>query len=109
MIRGILMDLNHNLELYEEVKDDIKFISSSTVRTKIIISLTQGTTKLKDLKDEIEVDSSTILHAMKKLEDKNLIYKKRDEYFISQTGIICGFKLIDLINLLYEIKMDKEI
>lgn len=84
MFRGIFMDLNHNLELFERLKDDIKFISSSTVRTKIIISLTQG--KLKDLKDELEVDSSTILHAMKKLEDKNLIYKKGDEYLSHKPG-----------------------
>ena len=97
------------LKLYEEVKDDLKFISSSAVRTKIIISLTEGTTKLKDLKKELVADSSTILHAMKKLEEKNLVYKKRDEYFISQTGIVIGLKLIDMIKMLSIFKNDEDI
>lgn len=97
------------LKLYEEVKDDLKFISSSAVRTKIIISLTEGTTKLKDLKKELAADSSTILHAMKKLEEKNLVYKKRDEYFISQTGIVIGLKLIDMIKMLFIFKNDEDI
>lgn len=102
------MDSNYNLKVYEEVKDDLKFISSSRVRTKIIISLTEGTTKLKDLKEDLAVDSSTILHAMKKLEDKKLIYKKGDEYFISQTGMVIGLKLIDLIEMLYRVKTNHE-
>jgi len=87
----------------------LKFVSSSAVRTKIIISLTEGTTRLKDMKEDMGVDSSTILHAMKKLENKNLIYKKGDEYFISQTGVVIGLKLIDMIKLLFIFKENDEI
>lgn len=98
---GTFIDSTDNLKIYEKVKDNLKFISSSTVRTKIIISLTRGTTTLKDLKEQLGVDSSTILHAMKKLVNKNLVYKEGDEYFISQTGIVIGLKLIDMIKMLF--------
>jgi predicted transcriptional regulator len=108
--RGItIKDSNYNLKLYEEVKEDLKFVSSSTVRTKIIICLTEGTTRLKDLKEDLGIDSSTILHAMKKLESKDLIYKKGDEYFISQTGIVVGLKLIDIIKMLFIFKEKEDL
>ncbi|MDD1775343.1 MAG: DUF1724 domain-containing protein, partial [Methanobacterium sp.] len=89
--------------------EDLKFVSSSTVRTKIIICLTEGTTRLKDLKEYLGIDSSTILHAMKKLESKDLIYKKGDEYFISQTGIVVGLKLIDIIKMLFIFKENEDL
>ncbi len=97
------------LELYEQVKDDFKIVSSSGVRTKIIISLTEGTTKLKDLKEGLNIDSSTILHAMKKLKNRDLIYKKNDEYFISQTGKVVGLKLIDMIKMLFTFKENEDL
>lgn len=55
------------------------------------------------------MDSSTILHAMKKLENRDLIYKKRDEYFISQTGMVMGLKLIDMIKMLFTFKENEDL
>lgn len=103
------MDSDHILKLYEEVKDDLKFISSSNVRAKIIISLNTGTTKLKDLKEELNRDASTILHAMRQLEDQNLIFKRDNEYVISQKGVIIGFKLTDMVKTLHTAKMNENL
>ena len=33
------MDVKHGLELYEEVGKDLKFLSASSVRTKVLIGL----------------------------------------------------------------------
>ena len=79
------------------------------MRTKIIISLTEGTTRLKDLKEDLDIDSSTILHAMKKLEKRDLIYKQNDEYLISQTGKVVGLKLIDMIKMLFTFKENEDL
>lgn len=103
------IDTNYYLKLYDQVKDDFKFVYSSGIRVKIIISLTRGTSRLKDLKEDLNVDSSTILHAMKKLENRDLIYKKRDEYFISQTGKVVGLKLIDMIKMLFTFKENEDL
>lgn len=85
------------LKLYEKVRDDLKFLTASDVRTKIIIVLNDGLKNLGDLKDETNLNSSTILHGMNQLEEKNLILKQSGGYSLSQTGKIVALNLISLI------------
>ena len=95
-------------EVYEEIKDDLKFITSSDIRAKIIISLKEGPKKLGDLKDEVHMRSSSILHSMSQLEAKNLITREFQSYSLSQTGEIAAIILIDLVNSFYSIKTREE-
>ncbi|MGZ7044491.1 MAG: helix-turn-helix transcriptional regulator [Methanobacterium sp.] len=88
---------NEILNLYEKVRDDLKFLTASDVRTKIILVLNNGLKKLGDLKDETSLNSSTILHGMSQLEEKNLIIKQSGGYSLSQTGKIVALNLISLI------------
>jgi len=88
---------NEILNLYEKVRDDLKFLTASDVRTKIIIVLNDGLKNLSDLKDETNLNSSTILHGMSQLEEKNLILKQSGGYSLSQTGKIVALNLIKLI------------
>ena len=85
-------------ELYDEIKDDLKFITSSDIRAKIIISLKEGPKKLGDLKDEVHMRSSSILHSMSQLENKNLISREFRSYSLSQTGEMIAIILIDMVN-----------
>ncbi|OEC84499.1 MULTISPECIES: helix-turn-helix transcriptional regulator [Methanobacterium] len=85
-------------ELYEEIKDDLKFITSSDIRAKIIISLKEGPKKLGDLKDEVHMRSSSILHSMSQLETKNLITREFQSYSLSQTGEMAATVIIDMVN-----------
>ena len=85
-------------ELYEEIKDDLKFITSSDIRAKIIISLKEGPKKLGDLKNEVHMRSSSILHSMSQLETKNLITREFQSYSLSQTGEMAATILIDMVN-----------
>lgn len=85
-------------ELYEEIKDYLKFITSSDIRVKIIISLKEGPKKLGDLKDEVHMRSSSILHSMSQLENKNLIIREFQSYSLSQTGEMAATILIDMVN-----------
>ncbi|MBM4241593.1 MAG: DUF1724 domain-containing protein [Euryarchaeota archaeon] len=98
------MNQEEIFELYDEVKDDLKFLASSNVRQKIMLSLSEGSKNLRTLRSEIDLSSSTILHSMNRLENKNLIFKKGDLYFLSQTGKIIILKLIDLTQTLVSIK-----
>ena len=97
------------IKMYDEVKDDLKFISSSGVRLKIIISLTSGTKELKDLKEDLSIDTSNILHAIRDLEKKDIIFKQEDNYFLSSTGIILGFKLVDMIKTISTVQKNKKL
>lgn len=57
----------------------------------------------------MDIDTSTILHAMKKLEHRDLIYKQNDKYLISQTGKVIGLKLIDMIKMLFAFKENEDL
>lgn len=95
-------------ELYEEIKDDLKFITSSDIRAKIVISLNEGPKKLGDLKDEVHMRSSSILHSMSQLEAKNLITREFQNYSLSQTGEMSAIVLMEMVNSLYLIKSNEE-
>ena len=105
----ISMDSKNLLKIYDEVKDDLKFISSSRVRAKIIISLTGGTAGLKDLKEDLALDTTNILHAIKQLEKQDLIFKQKDNYFLTPTGIIMGLKLVDTIKTISTVQKYKKL
>ena len=97
------MDMDHMFELYEQVKDDVKFFIASDVRAKIIISLKDGSKNLADLRKDIHLSSSTILHGMSQLEEKNLIFRESGNYSLSQKGEIAAYKLIDLVKSVYSL------
>ena len=88
---------NEILQLYEKVRDDLKFLTASDVRTKIIIVLNGGLKNLSDLKEETNLNSSTILHGMSQLEERSLILKHSGGYSLSQTGKIVALNIINLI------------
>ena len=102
------MGSDNIFELYSEIKDDLKFITSSDIRSKIIISLNEGQKKLGDLKDEINMRSSSILHSMSQLESRNLIVREFQNYSLSQTGEMIAIILIDMINSFSLIKKHKD-
>ncbi len=85
------------LKLYGKVRDDLKFLTASDVRTRIIITLNGGLKSLRDLKDETNLSSATILHGMNQLDEKNFILKQSGGYSLSQTGKIIAIHLISLI------------
>lgn len=92
-IMGSIMDTKSILDAYESVKDDIKFITASVVRTKIILSLNKSDKCLNDFKNELNLQSSSILRALKTLENESMIFKRGDKYFLSEFGKIIALKL----------------
>ncbi len=85
------------LNYYEDVKEDLKFQGISSVRIKIMVSLSDGSKKTKDLRELTGIPASTILHGINELEKQKLISRKGDDFFLSEVGIISAFKLIDMI------------
>lgn len=101
------MDSENIFKPYEEIKDDLKFITASDVKMKIILSLKEGQKKLSDIKNSINISSSTILHNMRQLESKKLVIKEFQDYSLSQTGEIVVLNLITMINSIYLAKRNK--
>ena len=91
-------------EQYDGSADLLKFLTSSNVRTSILLSLNESSKNLTGLKQELNLESSTIIHSANKLEKRNLIFKNGENYSLSQTGKIFALKLISLIKTLNTVK-----
>ncbi|MCK9151929.1 helix-turn-helix transcriptional regulator [Methanobacterium alcaliphilum] len=89
--------MKQTFDLYENVKDDMKFFINSDVRSKIVLSLMGGSKNLSYLRKELNFSSSTILHAIYLLEDKKLVLKDSGQYYLSQTGELFALKLLSLM------------
>lgn len=103
------LNLEEIFELYNGAKDDLKFFIGSDVRVKILISLSEGSKNLAQLRKEIHLSSSTILHGMYQLEKRNLIFRESGNYYLSQIGEIGTNKLIDNINAVYALNKCKDL
>lgn len=101
---GGYMTINTILDFYEKVKDDLKSQSMSSVRIKIILSLSKGPQKSKDLKELTGMRSSTILHGINELEKQDLVLREGDIFFLSEIGKIIALKLIDMIKTSVSLK-----
>ncbi len=104
IFKGESMPVPDILNFYEEVKDDLKFHSISGVRIKIMISLSEGPKKTKELRELTGMQSSTILHGITELEKQDLILKEGDSFFLSEIGKIMTLKLEDMIKTSVSLK-----
>ena len=98
------MHITDTLNFYEEVKDDIKSQSTSIIRTKIMISLSEGPKKTKDLRELTGIPASTLIHGINELEKQELVLKEKDKFFLSQMGKIMALKLVDTVRAYVSMK-----
>jgi predicted transcriptional regulator len=98
------MNVKNILEIYEVVSDDLKFLLTSGVRTKVIISLIEGPRNLGDLKKELNLDAASISHALKNLAERQFVVKMDNAYNLSQKGKIMCIKLVDGIRTVYVVQ-----
>ncbi|PAV05193.1 MULTISPECIES: helix-turn-helix transcriptional regulator [Methanobacterium] len=96
-------------EQYDEAADLLKFLTSSNVRTGILLSLNESSKNLTGLKQDLNLESSTIIHGTSKLEKRDLIFKNGEKYSLSQIGKIFALKLINLIKTIDTIKSHEKL
>lgn len=86
---------------------DMKFILTSTMRTKLIISIYDKSKNLEDLRNELKKPSATILHGLKELENLNYIKKLNKYYSLTSSGYLLAVNMIKLIENWYSIDANK--
>jgi len=91
---------NENIE--EDIRNskvfkDIKFILTSELRTKLLISLHSSKKNLKSIKNEIDKPSTAILSGIRQLKKLKLIKKDGRIYSLSSNGMILAVNIIKLI------------
>ena len=109
MFAGAFMNIEDILNCYDCVKEDLKFQGMSSVRIKIMISLSEGPKKTKDLRELTGIPASTLLHGINELEKQKLISRKGDDFFLSEIGHISTLKLADMIKTRELLKNSKKL
>ena len=94
--------------IYKKVEKNLRFLTSSGLRNKIILSLSDGMKDLEDIKTETGSDSSTIIHAVRDMEQEKLIIEIKEGYHLTPVGKILSLKLLDLVKTLYTLEKHQD-
>ncbi len=89
-------------ELNKEFKD-IKYILTSSMRTKLLLALYEIPKNLDELRGELKKPSATILHGLKELESINLAKKSQKYYELTSNGYLLTTNMIKLIDNWYSL------
>ena len=93
-------------ELNEEFKN-VKYILTSSMRTKLLLAIYENSKNLEELRTELKKPSATILHGLKELETINLIKKSHKYYELTSNGYLLTTNMVKLIENWYSINKNK--
>ncbi|MCD6146849.1 MAG: winged helix-turn-helix domain-containing protein [Thermoplasmata archaeon] len=94
--------------MYENIGDLLKLITSSGVRVKMMIGLIDGPKTSGQLRNEIGVSSSTVIHAARDLEREKLLAEMEDGYHLTSVGRVISSKLYDMIRTMAVLEKSKD-
>lgn len=93
-------------ELNEEFRN-VKYILTSSMRTKLLLAIYEDSKNLENLRSELKKPSATILHGLKELENINLIKKSQKYYELTSNGYLLTTNMVKLIENWYSINKNK--
>ena len=93
-------------ELNEEFRN-VKYILTSSMRTKLLLAVYEDSKNLEELRIELKKPSATILHGLKELENINLIKKSQKYYELTSNGYLLTTNMVKLIENWYSISKSK--
>jgi predicted transcriptional regulator len=86
-------------------QDICRLAVCSDLRKNILTSLNEGKKQLRDLRDELNVSSTTAIHTLKELERHNLVVREKDKnYSLTNIGRIATLKLLDFSDAAWVLK-----
>ncbi len=81
-------------------QDICRLVVCSDLRKNILMSLYEGKKQLRELRDNLNVSSTTAIHTLRELEKYNLIVQEKDKnYSLTNIGRIATLKLLDFISV----------
>ena len=78
--------------------ENVKYILTSGMRTKLLLAIYNKPKRLDDLRGELKKPSATILHGLKELENVNLVKKVQKYYELSSKGYLLTTNMIKLLD-----------
>lgn len=98
--------MNKYLENYNEISEDVKFVSNSIIRLKVLNALYEKPSNMKELARDTKLGYSSISGVLHGLELKDMVFRKANKYYLAnllklQVKNILEFSVT--VNLLDEI------
>lgn len=82
-----------------ESRDLLRLVICSDLRKNLLICLNEDKKSLGDLRNELNISSTTAIHALRELEKSNLVFQDRDKnYALTKIGRILTLKVADFSN-----------
>ncbi|WP_405303629.1 helix-turn-helix transcriptional regulator [Methanobrevibacter sp.] len=110
-----MIEENENyLKSYESISKDVKYITNSLSRLKIIATLYENPKSMKSLTEDTGLSYSSVSSTMHKLELENFVYRQSSKYHLTNSmkmqieNILELNKTIDVINKFFNI-LDKHL
>lgn len=85
----------------------IKYILTSSMRSKLLLTIYENPKNLDDLRKELKKPSATILHGLKELETSNYVRKVQKYYELTSNGYLLTTNMVKLIENWYSINRSK--
>ena len=96
-------------DFYDLAENRLKAFTRSAVRTKIMLRLAKsGETTAGELENDMNIRTSTILHAMRDLTDEDLVIKSRHGYSLTNIGKIQALLVDELTSAIVVLDQHKE-
>ncbi|MCK4732162.1 MAG: winged helix-turn-helix domain-containing protein, partial [Methanophagales archaeon] len=81
----------------------------SELRRGILVSLREGKKALSELRTELEISSTTAIHALRELERDNFVFQGADrDYALTKIGEVIALKLSDFIDAIKVLKKHED-
>ncbi len=98
--------MNEYLDSYNAISEDVKFVSNSLIRLKVLKALYENPSNMKDLSIGTKLGYSSISGILHGLELKNMAYRKSNKYYLVNLVKLQIRNLLEFsvtVNLLEEI------
>lgn len=102
-------DNEMNLKNYDSISEDVKYISNSLIRLKILATLYENPMNMKEINERTSLSYSSISSNMHKLELKGFVFREFNKYHLSNDmklhmeDILEFRKIINLLNKFFNI------
>ena len=103
--RAIAMATSEGKKKPGIIQNTLRLAACSELRRGILVSLREGKKALSELRTELEISSTTAIHALRELEKEHLVFQdEAREYVLTKIGEVIAMKLSDFIDAIKVLK-----
>ena len=107
--RAIAMTTSEGKKKPGIIQNTLRLAACSELRRGILVSLREGKKALSELRTELEISSTTAIHALRELEKDNFVFQdEHRDYALTKIGEVIALKLSDFINVIDVLKKHED-